>query len=158
MRSQGDKCERKLNLLEYNFHGRDNELDYILAVRKYVKNRMGSIDVSVLYNDLYDEHFNLKSNTPEDSLIGPVLYREQESIDDFISYQVLLTLYIERDIRKFFGLTVNEFLNLNRYERIEIVKVAEKQMEVMDRRLKELKEDAGTTSDAYTDLEDSFGG
>jgi len=159
MRPQDNESTRKPHILDIEFLHRTNELDYILAVRENVTQVLTSPETRVLFDVLYDREFGLSNLHDEaDQAIGPVLYREQESVDDVHSYKSLVRIYLDRDINKFFGLSLDEFLNLSRYERIMLVELAEEHMIKIDNRLKALKEGADAKTDDLSNFMDGLDG
>ena len=150
MRPQDNKSKRQQHIIDIDFYNSPIDIDYIVSIKHNIKTVLNSVDVSILYRDLYDENFGISGKTLEDKLIGPVLYREQESIDDFTSYTALIEIYLLRDIKKFFGYTLDEFLNLSRYARMVIIEQSEKHMERLSEQMQALNEDADA-SNANTD-------
>jgi len=159
VRPQDNENTRKPHILDIDFLKRNDELDYILAIRENVTQVLSSPETRVLFDVLYDREFGLSNlNDETDKAIGPVLYREQESIDDVHSYKSLVRIYLDRDINKFFGLSLDEFLNLSRYARMMLVDLAEEQMIKIDERLKALKEDADANAGDLTNFMDGLDG
>lgn len=56
--------------------------------------------------------YNGLTTNKDNELIGPVLYRENEDIIACTRIDDLIKTYTKYDIRKFFGLNINEFLDL----------------------------------------------
>jgi len=158
MRSKDNKSTRHKHIIEIDFYNSPIDIDYIISVKHNINIVLNSVDTTILYRDLYDSHFDLSNHSLEDKLIGPVLYREQESIDGYTTYEDLIDLYILRDIKKFFGYTLDEFLNLSRYARLVIVDKAEKHMERLSEQMQLLSENqdsnkgAGLNTDELNEL------
>ena len=158
MRPKDNKSTRHKHIIEIDFYNSPINIDYITSVAHNINVVLNSVDTSILYKDLYDTHFDLSNHSLEDKLIGPVLYREQESISEYTTYEDLIDLYVLRDIKKFFGYTLDEFLNLSRYARMVIVEKAEKHMEKLSEQMQLLSEnqnsnkDAGSYSDELNEL------
>lgn len=153
MHVEAGRNNSKQHILDIDFYNSPIDIDYIIAIKHNIKTILNSVDVSILYNDLYDNHFELNSKSLEDRLIGPVLYRSQESIDSCTSYNNLVELYLMRDIKKFFGYTLDEFLNLSRYARINIVEQAEKHMERLAEQMEALQQNQAFNQRAGADDE-----
>jgi len=158
MRPKDNKSTRHKHIIEIDFYNSPINIDYITSIEHNINIVLNSVDTAILYRDLYDAHFELTSHSSEDKLIGPVLYREQESIDGYTTYEDLIDLYVLRDIKKFFGYTLDEFLNLSRYARIVIVEKAEKHMERLSEQMQLLSENqdsnkgAGLNTDELSEL------
>ena len=146
MRSQDNKSKRQQHIIDIDFYNSPIDIDYIISIKHNIKTVLNSVDTSILYRDLYDENFGISGKTLEDRLIGPVLYREQESIDGFTSYETLIEIYLLRDIKKFFGYTLDEFLNLSRYARMIVIEQAEKHMKRLSEQMQALNENADASN------------
>jgi len=73
--------------------------------------------------------YDISDKTLEDSLIGSVLYKEQEKFDDFIKLDIFLDLYTTKQIKKYFGLNLFEFLHTTRYTKLKLIEKANKMLE-----------------------------
>lgn len=147
MRSQGNESEIQKHIIEYDFFAETNTANYIYAIMDKVKTVLTSPESALLLNDLYDKEFNLSNSSYEDSVWGPVLYREQEAIEDFISYGNLLDVYMNFDIKKFFGLSIDEFLNKTRRARNIMIDKARIKMEQITEELAEIEQQNNNNAD-----------
>lgn len=114
---------------------------------------------AIILADTYRKEYGLEDkNDPADALVGTVLFSEQESIDDFVSYTGIIDAYIKYDIKKFYGLTIDEFTNRSRYSRDKLIEMA---LETMERLAKELEEAKnkidGDNKKLTTGLSNGFG-
>lgn len=55
-------------------------------------------------------------NTPDELVFGPTLMLDEEDVYSCTMYEQLVTSYTEAEIKKFFGYTLEEYLNLTFYE------------------------------------------
>lgn len=121
MRSQGKQSKIKKHILEVDFFSRENTTKYIHDFAYKVKKLLSSPESALLLRDIYNDEFGLSENTLVDSVWGPILYREEASVNDFNNYGNLIDIYLRFDINKFFGLSINDFLQLTRYARNVII-------------------------------------
>lgn len=56
-----------------------------------------------------------------ENVYGVTLYREEENVFDFCPYEYIIDEYISLEIKKFFGYTLDEYLNKTYYE-VEILR------------------------------------
>jgi len=59
-----------------------------------------------------------------EALFSTVVTRQEESLYVYTRYEEVLDEYIRYDIKKFFNITVNEYLDLTTYSRVMYNKVA----------------------------------
>ena len=101
----------------------------------------------MILNTIYDNEFNLKYDSNTEKVFGPVLFRESESLTDYHYYKDLLLMYSNLDIRKVFGLSLNEYLNQTPYARdimndtaIEIHEKLKAELDETEKELQNIKE------------------
>ena len=123
MHSQDPKTRHVKHILEEDFFSEDIS-EYILNISKSVRTLLSSPESALLLNEIYDEHYNLTTGEPAEELIGSNLYRERESFETLTKYSLLVQAYIKLDIKKFFNLNIEEFLNLTTYARNVLIKHA----------------------------------
>lgn len=64
-----------------------------------------------------------KINTPENVYYSTILKYPEEDVDGFLSrYEDTLEEYLRFDVKKYFGLTINEYLDLTFKEKEKILK------------------------------------
>ena len=77
------------------------------------KFRLNSVEGSIVLLDTFYKHFNLYTESMEDKLIGPVIYRESEQLRRPTRLVKLISLYTDNKIGDYFKLSISEFLQLN---------------------------------------------
>lgn len=103
---------------------------------------MNSIESALFLRDLFDRVYHSGTTTTiENSMLVSDLYRETEALDDFTCYTQLLNEFADYDLYKMFGLTLNDFLNLNTYEKETIIAVAKERNDKIIAMQKKIKED-----------------
>ena len=158
MRSQGVEGKIKKHIIEYDFFTSGNTAGYIHSIMDSVRTILTSPESAILLNDLYDREFGLANESYEDSIWGPILYRDQESVEDFISYGNLLDVYMNFDIKKFFGITIDEFLDKTRLARNILIGKAKTQMEKITAQLADIEQQNQNNyeADSLNNLEEEF--
>ena len=83
-----------------------------------------------------------------EAALGAVLWREEEDPSFIVPYNDIIAEYTAYEIKKYFGYTLNEYLNLNMYEVSVIKKMA---MKIRDEFLKmtdKMKKDGASSMEA----------
>jgi len=75
---------------------------------------------------VYNGEYGLEKPTLADELIGPVLFKDEESTANYNSLEILMSNYIKYEIKNHMGITLIEFLNLPKYVREIYIATAEK--------------------------------
>lgn len=75
-----------------------------------------------------------------ENVFGPVVYREEESIDNFTMLPVIIADYTKFEIKKFYNLTIKEFLSTTRYERLALINAAIDNMKKIEQELAIMKD------------------
>ena len=78
--------------------------------------KLGSVESALLLSNQYDIFYGLSSGDELDNILGPCLYREEESLDNSKRFYGLLDLYSKLSIGKLYNLSLKEFVNLTRAE------------------------------------------
>lgn len=79
---------------------------------------------------MYDELIlEVDQKNIEEHVLGCVLMRKEESIDDFIRYGLIMEEYVAYNIKRYMGITFEEYLNLNVFESKTYKKICLKMME-----------------------------
>jgi len=128
---------------------RKNTTKYIQDVMGSIKTVLSSSESALLLNELYDKEFNLEDESAEDYYWGPVLYRDQEGIDDFNSYGNLVTIYLTHDINKFFNLSIDEFIDRPKYSREILILKSIEYAKMLTEKLQDIATD---NKDKFNDL------
>ena len=129
MRSQDSKSSYQNNIIELDYFDRSNPTEYIERIMYDVNKSLSSPESALLLSDLYDEEFGLYTNTTVDNQMGPVLYRPEEDVSDYSTLGDLSTIYLKFDINKFYGLNINQFLDLTRSARSTLINKVKIHME-----------------------------
>ncbi len=87
---------------------------------------------------LYDKRFERRLSI-EETIFGPILYRESETTYEFNQLDTILEEYIQFDILKMYGLSLDKYMELTRYERMIITKKAVEAMQRMNAEAERLK-------------------
>lgn len=108
--------------------------------------RLTSPESALLLADLYDAEYAVDKKYDRnldisESIFGPVLYRESESLYEFNQLDVILDEYIQFDILKMYGLSIDKYLELTRYERSILTKKALAAMQKINDEAERLRRD-----------------
>jgi hypothetical protein len=105
-----------------------------------------SPESALLLADLYDaeyvvdKRFDRKLDVNE-GIFGPVLHRESESLYEFNQLDIILDEYIQFDILKMYGLSIDKYMELTRYERSILTKKALDAMQKINEEAERLRRD-----------------
>lgn len=116
---------------------------------KQLNRRFSSPEAAMLLRDTMDMAYLPNSYlTPSDQMFSTVLKRPQESVEEYSRYKTLLEEYIKSDVKKFFNMDINDYLNLTPFERKSIIDVSKKYAaELVDIMKNSEKEAAKSTND-----------
>lgn len=79
---------------------------------------MSSPESALFLREIFDnEFYKLKTSGPDVYYFGSVIKRQEEKIDDYNSFKSYIEEYHKVGIKKYFGLTVIEYLDLTPYEK-----------------------------------------
>lgn len=143
MRSQGDRVSKQKHVLDIDFnkiHGTKYVDDLIaLDIPK-----LSSPESALLLSESYDEaYIDIKPLTEEDKMseyiFGVMKYREQEDPTDFTQYGNIVDEYLNLNIKKFYGLTISEYLDLPFSSKEMLVLKARDAMEKLSQELSDIK-------------------
>lgn len=112
------------------------EVCYIFDKCLDIDKKITSPQSALLLSDMYDELIiEVDQKNLEEQVFGCVLLRKEEEHEDFVRYKYILEEYIAYNIKRYTGLTLEEYLNLNVYEskmyKKTCLKMMEKDSEVM---------------------------
>lgn len=116
-----------------------------------VKRSLSSTESALFLRDLYDKEFIKPNESLEEHIFGPVIKRKEETTNDFSSFDIVLEEYLRFDIKKFFGITINEFLSLTLYEKDILLLKAKDAMERLSKELSSIENDINTQSKGLKD-------
>lgn len=104
--------------------------------------RFNSPEVSLFLKDMYDEAYLPKMvDSPEKTVFGCVLKREEEDPYVFSPYREILNTYTRAEIKKFFGYSLGEYLELTLPEAEELIEQSERMKAEMEKIMEEAKKD-----------------
>jgi len=116
-----------------------------------VKRSLSSTESALFLRDLYDKEFIKPNESLEEYIFGPVIKRKEETTSDFSSLDTVLEEYLRFDIKKFFGININEFLSLTLYEKDILLLKAKDAMERLSKELSSIENDINTQSKGLKD-------
>lgn len=116
-----------------------------------VKRSLSSTESALFLRDLYDKEFIKPNESLEEYIFGPVIKRKEETTGDFSSLDTVLEEYLRFDIKKFFGININEFLSLTLYEKDILLLKAKDAMERLSKELSSIENDINTQSKGLKD-------
>lgn len=157
MRSKGSESKNKKHIIDIDYNKRIDTIKYVKEIMIKVNRILSSPESALLLRDIYDDEFNLSSSTLEDKLFGPMLYREQESPDDFISFENVIDVYLGYNIFKFFGLSLDAFLSMTRYSRNVIIEKAKEHMLSISNELDSIKDKNNISNNELNNMGDNYG-
>jgi len=102
--------------------------NYISEAILKVHEKLPSPTTKLLLRSLYAKSFFYIGDSIDEYILGPVLIRKEESIADHDSTPDAIYEYYKREIKKFFGLSLAEYLDLNMVEKEYLVKASERIM------------------------------
>ncbi len=144
MHSQDYGNEERPDLIseiDETFKQTNRLLDKIYDLMERLKKPLNSIETKIIMVDLFNQHFNLKEDTIEETLIGPAIYKRSR---EFFRPQRLVKLvnaYSDHQIGQIYKISVIEFFNLTFHE-IQVLiegarRVLETKKEITDEILEE---------------------
>lgn len=109
--------------------------------RDYITNRQ-------VLTELYETVYGIQDHTVSSGGLSGVKFNEPERFMDHYLYKSYLELYLYKSVRKYLGISFDDFLNKPRYEIEEIIEVLEafrqKEKEISDAAIDKLKDATGS--------------
>lgn len=145
MRSQGAGISKQKHILELDFskiHG----TKYVDTLIEQDIPKLTSPESALLLSESYDDTYitNKVTSGPDymaEYLFGVMKYREQEDPTDFTQYGSLVDEYLGLNIKKFFGLTITEYLDLPFSSRDILLVKAREAMENLNKEMDNINQD-----------------
>ena len=109
---------------EYKF-----DLNSIDKVAKSMK-RMSSVESALTLRELYNLGYFLMPPSLDD-LFGNIMYKDMEDTNDFLRMNVIVGEYIQYDMHKVLGITVQQYLDTTPLERLFYLKACKSYQEKM---------------------------
>lgn len=109
----------------------------------------------MLLTELYNDEYNHVLKTPVEAVLGSVLKRDTESIEDFNMLGFYTKEYKTYDIKKFFGLSLAEYIDSTSFFKRTIIKEAVTAMEELQSELDRVQ---GANKAAIDDIEELTNG
>lgn len=79
---------------------------------------MSGPESALLLRELFDNEFYKSHNSgPDAYYFGAVIKRQEEKLDDYNSFKAYIEEYHKVGIKKYYGLTLMEYLDLTPYEK-----------------------------------------
>ena len=141
MRTKNERYSKKTHILEYDIFGVGNSTEYIDRVYKHVKQILSSPECALLYRDLYNKEYNTTYSTDKENVLGSVLVRDSEKVDDYVNTEHLIKAYIHYDIGKFFNMSITEYLDTTKYFKELLNKAAINRMKEISEELEKLNKE-----------------
>lgn len=105
--------------------------------RDYITNRQ-------VLTELYETVYRIQDHTVGGGALSGVKFNEPEKFMDHYLYESYLELYLYKSVRKYLGISFDDFLNRPRYEIEKMVDVLEtfrqKEKEISDAAVQNLKD------------------
>lgn len=99
---------------------------YFQDIISNINKKMSSPESSLVLRTLFDQRYfktaSEKSKSPQETFLGSVLWRKNETYFDFVSYPKLLKDYKRNEIKQCLGLSFQDYLTLTPYEKMEVDK------------------------------------
>lgn len=112
MRSSGSGIPREKHILDIDFN-KEHGTAYIDELIKSNVGKLSSPESALLLNDSFDEtYFNKSKDTMSEYYFGVMLARPEEDPTEFTQYGTLVDEYLNLNIKKYYGLTISEYLDL----------------------------------------------
>jgi len=143
MHSQDPKTRNVRHVLEQEIPS--DTLDQIERIAKSITKVLTSPESAILLQDLYYDRLNLTSVSEEENLIGPNLFKNEESFYSYTKYETLVDVYLKLEIKKFFGYSLDEFLDLTVYSRDILLEKAKTELENLNKASAEIEEELTQT-------------
>lgn len=112
MRSSGTGIPREKHILDIDF----NKVHGTAYIDNLIKSNIGKLsspESALLLNDSYDEtYFNKTKDNISEYYFGVMLARPEEDPTEYTQYGTLVDEYLNLNIKKYYGLTITEYLDL----------------------------------------------
>ena len=112
MRSTGTGIPREKHILDIDF----NKVHGTAYIDNLIKSNIGKLsspESALLLNDSYDEtYFNKTKDSVSEYYFGVMLARPEEDPTEYTQYGTLVDEYLNLNIKKYYGLTITEYLDL----------------------------------------------
>lgn len=112
MRSTGTGISREKHILDIDF----NKVHGTAYIDELIKSNVGKLsspESALLLNDSYDEtYFKKNKDSVSEYYFGVMLARPEEDPTDFTQYGTMVDEYLNLNIKKYYGLTISEYLDL----------------------------------------------
>ncbi len=105
---------------------------------KSMDTALTSPESALVLSTLYDTFNNLMTNN-KNEIIGPVLFRENEDLISCTRIDDLIKTYSRYDIRKFYGISINEFLDMPGWKINMLIENAEEFMKELNTDLNDIE-------------------
>lgn len=131
---------------------------HIDAILNMVNKRTNAVDTRLILDELYIDGLNLTKYSEDiEDVFDKILYRPEENITNYNMREVLLEKYIDNHIQKYFGITVNEFLNLTKPETDMYIKVAERKEAIAAQVIADLNNGKGMNNNSNKNFSTDMG-
>jgi len=149
MRIEGTTNKTKRHILENDIFSSHSATKYIDDVIYLIKETMSSPTCALFLNDLYDNTYNIKYDKDIENVFGATLYRDTEDFQPFTGIDRVYNDYIVYDIKEKFGLSIDEYLAKNIYEKEILDNIAIEQIKAMSEEMENLKNDINRGEKEY---------
>lgn len=117
------------------------------VLENIVKNNIkeGGINSSLILRTLYENEYSFRRDetsrgktrpTTSEKCFRGVLYRDEETIDDMLTYKELIEEFVSLDIYKLYGISFFEYINQTPYSMGFMVDLARKYREELNKEAK----------------------
>lgn len=117
---------------------------------------MSSPESALFLYDIYDNNYFPGIISGDKIAFGSVLYRDEEDPYLHTSLKEILNQYTRADIKKFFGYTLAEYLDLSLFEASLLLEQSEKMKEELSKVMNNVKKDVINNTRANRDNFDGF--
>lgn len=114
--------------------------DYLFSI---VKTKVNCVDSVIVFRELKKDLLGYDKQDEEvEKIFGYTLHRKEESIENYNGMEMFCIDFIHNNINKYFNITIIDYLNLTRPERIRMNKVAKVKGEQEQKIIDDLKNQA----------------
>lgn len=123
---------------------------------------MTSPESALFLRELFDNKFYKNTDDPAVYFFGSVIKRPEEKLDDYNSFKSIIEEYHKVGIKKYFGLTIKDYLELTSYEKNTLCDqaagFAKEELEIAKQAARDHNNDLKDLHNANNDLYDMLEG
>lgn len=101
--------------------------------------KMSSPEIALFLREQYDSHYFPEVESPSTIAFGPTLYRKEEDPHYHTPLKEMMANYSRAEIKRFFGFTLDEWLDLTLFEATTFLEQAELMKSELSKMMEEVK-------------------